>query len=678
MVALGPAYKRKYRAPYRLSGEYVALDFETDGLNVYSGAQLFCWSYTTELGEAGFMWRTEANMRWLKRLMMDKTKNVIFHNKKFDLAAMLGAGMDIYNFKATTHCTLILAKLTNAMWMSYKLKHLGSRLLNRPTNDKDEIEQWLKDNKREFKKEHGRDPNFSDAPADVIKRRAIWDTETTLLLFARLWPDVKNSNLGLYKTECALVYVCIDMEAYGVQVDITRAKEKKAQAEKDMAILIKEIKKIVGPLTVTKIKDGEPIEVYVPTEDFNPGSPIHLPAAWRKVGIELKYKTKPTRKKDGTLSGGGNWSFNEYSMMRYVSDDIMHIMRTSSEEGWPAIKFYRKIRHFKRKNKLHSREVLPPLIRKYQELKMMVSTFYNAILNKSVDRHTASNGREYATLHCSFNPTTAVTGRFSSSGPNLQNLPRTKGPRECFVPRKGKRNWHLDYDQVEMKIFVHFAKDKGMAEAIEKDIHQYVAAKVYEVPLDKVTSEQRKRGKSVGFGTLYGSGAATMAETMTKNGLKTDKESAIFLVKDYHENFPSVRQTTRRFDKELRLQGFLINSFGRRYHIPVKFGYKALNYMCQGTSADIIKVAMVALWRWLRDNNFRSRLIMTIHDEIVLECPRSEEKTVIPQALRIMEDKDNYFVPITASAEIVTHRWSDKRDATKPRKKGGMGYAWAA
>ena len=230
MVALGPAYKRKHRAPYRLRGEYVALDFESDGLNVYSGSQLFCWSYTTECGEAGFMWRTPANMRWLKRLMADKPKNVIFHNKKFDLALMLAAGMDIYSFKATTHCTLILAKLTNAMWNSYKLKHLGARILNRPTNDKEEIEEWLKANKRAFKKEHDREPNFSDAPADVIKKRAIWDTETTLLLFAQLWPGVKDSNLGLYKTECDLVYVCIDAESYGVEVDITHAKEKKAQA----------------------------------------------------------------------------------------------------------------------------------------------------------------------------------------------------------------------------------------------------------------------------------------------------------------------------------------------------------------------------------------------------------------------------------------------------------------
>ena len=468
--------------------------------------------------------------------------------------------------------------------------------------------------------------------------------------------------------------MCIDAEAYGVEVDITKAKEKKAQAEKDMEILHKQMQRIVGTLQITKTVKGEPVEVTLPPEQFNPSSgKIHLPAAWRKVGIELKYKTQPKRDRvTGQLRGGGNWSFDEYSMMRYVCDDVMKIMRQSSENGWPAIKFYRQIRYVVKKKKLPIKEMLPPLVKKYDELKRMINTYYNAILTKSVNHRVLGNGREYGTLHCTLNPTTAVTGRFSSSGPNLQNLPRKMGPRECFVTRRGRRNWHLDYDQVEMRIFVHFAKDKGMSKAVQDDIHQFVASKVYRVPLDKVEDEQRKRSKGVGFGVLYGSGAATMAETMTKNGLKTDKETALFLVKDYHENFPSVRRLTSQFDKQLRIQGYLINPFGRRYHIPVKFGYKALNYMCQGTSADIIKVAMVALWKWLRANNCRSKLILTIHDEIVLECPKNEEKWVIPKALRIMENLNDYFVPITASAEVTSTNWAEKKDAKK------LGLKWAA
>jgi len=681
MVALaGKNYTRKRsKAPYKLRGNLVALDFETTGLDPWMGAMPFCWSYATDKGEVGFMWLNAKNLKWLQRLFDDPNKEIIFHHQKFDLTMAMFIGLDIFTMKAKTHCTLILAKLTNASWLNYSLKNLGARLLGRPTADKDEIEEWVKDRKRVnyFRKEFGRKPNFSDAPGDVIKKRAIWDVETTLLLFLRLYPDVQKNSKAKYKNEIELTYVCIDMERIGVQTDITRAKRLKAKAERDMVHILRDLQQLVGELTVTKTQAGEKVQVLEPV--FNPGSStIHLPAAFTKLGIPLVYKTKAKLdKRTGMLKGGGNWSFDEYSMMRYVSDPLMEVMRKASEEGWLAQKFRRKVQQTVKRHKLGKKELLPPLVLKYRELKMMVGTFYKAIIERSVDVFTAPNGNEYGTLHCSFNPSTAVTGRFSASGPNLQNLPRTKGPRECFVPRRGRRNWHMDYDQVEMKMFVHFAKDKGMAKAIERDIHRYVAAQIYDCPEENVTDEQRSRGKGGGFGILYGSGAATMAETMTKNGLKTEKKDAVYLVRKYHEEFPSVRKTTRGFEKLLRLKGFLVNPHGRRYHIPVKFAYTALNYMCQGTSADIIKEAMVRLWRWLKDSGYRSKLIMTIHDEIVLECPKSEEKIVVPKALRLMEDLTNYFVPITASAEVVIKRWSKKWKAAKSTKDGGMGYKWA-
>jgi len=609
------------------------------------------------------MYKTKANLKWLERLMMDPTKHVIFHNKKFDLTAMLVEGFNIFNFKAITECTLRLAKLFNATWNSYKLKDLGARLLGVPTADKDEIEEWVKDRKRVnyYRREFSRKPNFSDAPASIIKKRAVWDVETTLMLYLKLRPAINKAAEKLYQTELELAYVCVDMESHGVPVDITRAKQLKSQAEKDMAIIMKDLRKLVGNLIVDKTKAGEQIKVPITAKEFNPGSSKHLAAAFKKVGIELEYKTDK-----------GNWSFDEYSMIRYVSDPLVKVMRKASENGWQANQFYRRIKHAVKRYDLDIKELLPPLILKHQNLKKMISTYYNAIINKSLNKYTAPNGIEYGTLHCSFNPTTAVTGRFSATNPPLQTIPRNSGPRECFVPRKSRRNWYLDYDQVEMKIFVHFAKDEDMAREIENDIHAYVAGQVYKVAKSSVTKEQRKRGKGVGFGVLYGSGANTMAETMTKQGLKTTKKDAVYLVRNYHESFPSVRRTTRYFEAQLRKKGFLTNPFGRRYHIPVKFAYKALNYMCQGTSADIIKQAMVKLWKWLRKHKFKTKLIMTIHDEIVLECPRSEEKKVIPQALRIMEDLKNYFVPITASAEVVTERWSKKKDAVKD-----LNLAWA-
>ena len=215
-----------------------------------------------------------------------------------------------------------------------------------------------------------------------------------------------------------------------------------------------------------------------------------------------------------------------------------------------------------------------------------------------------------------------------------------------------------------MRMFAHFAQDEGMAKAIDDDIHLYVATKIYRKPKEEVTKEQRKRAKSTGFGVVYGSGPGTQAETLTKNGLPTTKLEASIVVAGFHREFPSVRRLTNDYKVQLMRQGYIENPFGRRYYIPTKFGYKALNYMCQGTPADLIKRAMVKVWLWLVENGYwpRVKLIMQIHDELVIECPPSLAPTVIPQVMTMMQDKTTYFVPITCEAEVVTKRWSVKKD----------------
>src|SRR5690606_157543 len=327
--------------------------------------------------------------------------------------------------------------------------------------------------------------------------------------------------------------------------------------------------------------------------------------------------------------------------------------RESGEDGWPAHKFIDEVIRIVKAEKLKERELLPPLVLQYRQLSKMVSTYYDTFLEKAVDRWTAPSGREYGVLHCRFNQSAADTGRFSSSDPNLQNQPRLLGPRECFVPRRGRWNWHLDYSQVEMRFFCHFAEDKGMAKAIDDDVHLYVATKIYKKPKDQVTKEQRKRAKSTGFGILYGSGPAKQAETLTSKGLPTTKLEASVIVAAYHREFPSVRRLTNRLKSELLRNGYIVNPFGRRYHIDKSFSYKGLNYMCQGSSADLIKRAMVDVWNWLRKMGYKARLIMTVHDELVIECPRNEMKKVIPQVMKMMERKKEYFVPIIAEAEVV-------------------------
>lgn len=646
----------------KLKSNIITIDTETTGLNPYTGDRIFCWAYFTDKGEWGYCRKNTKNMEWLKQLLNNPKNIIIFQNAKFDLKMLWFEGIDVFNLKCRVDDVLIMSKVLRSTSPRHNLRTLSRYYLNYDTSDKDEIEEWVKQNKRKYLKEYGRIPNFSDAPNKIVKRRILWDVETTMLLYKRLKPEVMDICSGLYETERQLMFVCLDMENTGVFIDISKAKELMKQAEKDLKIIGKELNDLICPLTIVKKVKKIPTEVVV--NKFNPGSTVcDLPAAFIKMGISLKYRTKPKKGKKGSLKkvGGGNWCFDEYAMIRYVSKPLSQVIRKSGENGWIASKFYSEIHRVLKKYKLHKKELLPPLVLKYRQIQKMISTYYSHLVNDCIDCYTGPDGREYGTLHCNFNQSEAMTGRFSSSKINLQNLPRLLGPRQCFIPRKGRKNFHADYDQVEMKFFVHFAKDKKMAKAIKDDIHLFVAAEVYGIPKEKIIAEQRKRAKSVNFGIIYGQGPAGTAETLTRKGLPTtENESRQFTVR-YHKRFPLVKQTTRELKEELLYFGYVTNPFGRRYHIPSRFGYKSLNYMCQGTSADLMKLGMVKIWNWLQENGLKSKIIMTVHDEIVIEVPQVEEKILIPKIIELMEDHNSFFVPMTVSVDVVSKRWSKKK-----------------
>lgn len=634
----------------------------------------------TELGEWGYMRSSDAAFAWLKQLVCDPTKTIICHNMKFELEMLCVMGIDMLELMdvgARFECTMIMSKVLNSTGLDHDLEYCGRKYLNRNTQDKTDIKHWLNaENTRKKVRERGRELNFSDVPDDIVKRRVLWDVETTLGLFFFFRNRVRETCEQLYQTEHDLCYVCVDMELHGVRVDITRAEELREEALQMIDLIKQDIDRLVGSITLTKkrkkkrkkqgvVISTEIVEKQIIVESINPGSNSHLEKAWEKLGIELKYKTKPKKdKKTGEMKGGGKWAFDEYAMIRYVSKPLVPIMRESSEDGWPHDKWYQAIHDTIKKHKLRPFDLLPPLVLKHRELSKMVSTYYDHIINDARNIEIAPDGRRYGILYCKFNQSEAMTGRFSSSEINLQNIPRILGPRECFVTRKGRLNWHLDFSQVEMRFFVHFARDSKMAAYIDKDIHLYVATQIYNLPPEKVTKEQRKRAKGTGFGILYGSGADTQAETLTKKGLPTTRAEALMVVSNYHRKFPSIRKCTNQLKIDLARQGCVINPFGRRYYIRSKFAYKALNYMCQGTSADLMKAGMVRIWKWLRKEGYwpKVRIIMTVHDELVIECPPSLSAEIIPKCIAMMEDRTSFFVPITVDAEVVKTRWSEKQD----------------
>jgi len=643
-----------------LKGKIVGLDTEGTGLDPYHGDRVFCWSYFTSRGEWGIMYKNPQNLRWLDNLLNNPNKHIVFQNAKYDLKMLSFESINVLNLKADIHCTLILSKILDSVGYNHNLRYLSRKYLHRDTSDKDEIENWIKSNKRSFTKEHGRAPNFKNAPVELIKRRVTWDAETTLRLFGVLYPKAQKVCPQLYETERKLIFVCLDMESTGVTIDITRAKQLKAQAQRGINKIQKELNQLVCPLVVKYKKKGKLICETV--EEFNSNSNArHLPAAFIKLGLSLKYKTSPKKGKKGKKgSKGGNWCFDEYAMVRYVSEPLAFIIYQSSKENWSFNKFYSVIHKTINKHNLLKRELLSPLVLKYRELNKLVSTYYNHLIEDCVDVYTTPTGRELGTLHCNFNQSEAVTGRFSSSNPNFQNMPRLLGPRECFIPRKGRKFWLADYEQVEMRFYSHFAKDKKMANRLPTDLHRSTASDMYKKPPEEISKEERERAGTVNFMVIYGAGAPRAAETLSKKGSPTTISQALQFINRYHRIYPLVRRTARRLSHQLTKQGYITNPFGRRYYIPIKFSYKALNYLCQGTSADLIKKSMVDIWEWLQEENLKTKILMTIHDELVFEIPYSEERKVVPRLVKFMQDLEFYFVPITVGMDVAKKRWNEK------------------
>jgi DNA polymerase-1 len=290
----------------------------------------------------------------------------------------------------------------------------------------------------------------------------------------------------------------------------------------------------------------------------------------------------------------------------------------------------------------------------------MRTTYYKPFLRGVI--YTGGDTRN-AILHAKFNSLTAITGRFSSSKPNLQNIPRILGPRQCFRPRPGFVNYHLDYSQVEMRLYIHYAKDAKLKAALlaGKDLHLQTAAEIFDKPESVITKEERKKAKSTNFGILYGSGAETLSITLTKMGIPTTKAEAARYLERYHKAKPSCRRLMNKCKAELLRRGYVENEFGRRFRVPMKLSYKALNALIQGCSADIMKRAMVRIWKFLKKEKCRSAIIMTIHDEIVIEVHESEEKWLIPILKRLMEkDAPKFWVPITCDIERTWTYWSEK------------------
>jgi DNA polymerase-1 len=294
---------------------------------------------------------------------------------------------------------------------------------------------------------------------------------------------------------------------------------------------------------------------------------------------------------------------------------------------------------------------LPAKLLEHRSLSKLKSTY----TDKLPQMVNAKTGR----VHTSYQQAVAVTGRLSSNEPNLQNIPiRTvegRRIREAFIAPPGHVLMSADYSQIELRIMAHISEDPGLLRAFAegRDVHKATASEVFGVPVDEVSSEQRRYAKVINFGLIYGMGAFGLA-----SNLGIEQKAARDYIDRYFARFAGVKRYMDETKAQAAERGYVETVFGRRLYLPEIRGgngprrsaaeRQAINAPMQGTAADLIKLAMIAVQKALDDENRATRMVMQVHDELVLEVPEAEIEWAQEALPRLMAGVADLKVPLLA------------------------------
>lgn len=432
--------------------------------------------------------------------------------------------------------------------------------------------------------------NMRDLDPINIYRYACEDADVTLKLKNVLEKELKQNDAeALFRDiEMPLVPVLAYMERNGVRIDTEALKETSRHFTARMNQIEEEVHRLAGV-------------------EFNIASP-------KQVGEVLFDRLKITDKPKKTKTG------------QYVT----------SEEVLESLK--------------GKHEIVAKIL-EHRGLKKLLGTYIDA-LPQLINPETGH-------IHTSFNQTVTATGRLSSSNPNLQNIPVRnedgKEIRKAFIPDEGCEFFSADYSQIELRIMAHLSGDPHMIEAFRanQDIHAATAAKIYKEKLEDVTREQRSKAKTANFGIIYGISVFGLAER-----LGIDRKEAKELIDGYFENYPHVKEYMDSSIQAARQKGYIETVFRRRRYLPdinsrnaVVRGYaerNAINAPIQGSAADIIKVAMIRIYRRFREENLRSKMILQVHDELNFSVVPEEKEKVQQIVIAEMESAYKMKVPLLA------------------------------
>ena len=372
-------------------------------------------------------------------------------------------------------------------------------------------------------------------------------------------------------------------------------------------------------------------------------------AMLKKAEIQLNEELEGIEKQIYTIAGS-SFNINSPKQVGEVLFDQLHLddkakkskngQYSTSEEVLQALK---------------TKHPVVGLILEYRELKKLISTYISA-LPTYIHPDTGK-------IHTTYNQTVTATGRLSSSNPNLQNLPirseRGQLIRQAVIPDEGCLFLSADYSQIELRLMAHFSQDPHLVQAFHsgQDIHAATAAKIFNVPIDLVTKEQRRQAKTANFGIIYGISAFGLAQQ-----LDCSRTEAKTLIDGYFAAFPGVIDYIERQKQIAREQGYAVTLFGRRRYLPDILSHNAtvrsfaernaVNSPIQGTAADIIKMAMVTIHRRLKDEGLKAQMIMQVHDELNFNVPVCEIDRVREIVVSEMQNVVHLTVPLIADCGV--------------------------
>lgn len=587
----------QWLARIQQAGEF-AFDTETTSLN-YMDAQIVGVSFALQTGEAAYLPLAHDYLGAPVQLNREAALAQLKPLLEDEALGKIGQNLKYDRNVLLNHGISLNGIKQDTMLQSYVLDSTASR------HDFDTLcEQHLQHTTIHFEDIAGKGKNqltFNQVALEQATPYAAEDADYTLRLHQYFWPQLQaldGQRLLYQQVEIPLVPILSTMERHGVKVDALMLNKQSLELEQRMNELVEEAYQAAG-------------------QEFNLASPKQIQEIFfDKLGLPVLRKTPK-----GQAS---------------TAEDVLEELAELGHQ-------------------------LPALILEHRGLSKLKSTYTDRL----PEQINARTGR----VHTSYHQAVAATGRLSSTEPNLQNIPiRTaegRRIRQAFIAEQGCKLLAADYSQIELRIMAHLSGDKSLLDAFAKgiDVHRATAAEVFGMSVDTVTADQRRAAKAINFGLIYGMSAFGLARQ-----LNVERREAQAYVDLYFARYPGVKAYMENTREQARAQGYVETLFGRRLFLPdIKSRNAAtrqyaertaINAPMQGTAADIIKKAMIAVDQWLRASQIKTKMIMQVHDELVFEVPVDELTVVQSKIAELMTHAVSLSVPLLVETGI-GHNWDE-------------------